>query len=300
MVGEISVLARVMSTTVLPREHGRAVRGWLYHVINAGDPELAEELHRQGGDHQDDDRGPANHKPFTCSELLDTEVRPDGLLSLEAGQAVRLRLTTLTAEVLLALDAGFAASGPDITLAVRDFDSGRDRVAELRIVDLSMPRRLSYAELCELPGSKLWRLSFLSRTAFSSAAGDEPPSGGKREGVHWLLPIPRLMLANLIAKWNHFAADRDAGPPIDEREFGRALHPHLVVSRVQDLWTEPGAESDFRKRGFRGAIELQVLEDLPRSLFRQFTALLNFAPFGGIGARTTEGWGQVAVERLRP
>jgi len=69
---------------------------------------------------------------------------------------------------------------------------------------------------------------------------------------------------------------------------------------VYDLWTEPRREPDHNRRGFRGEVELQLLDDLPRPLFRQFTALLNFAPYAGIGERTTEGWGQVAVERLRP
>jgi len=300
MVAEISIVARALHAAVLPQDHGRGVRGWVYHLINLADPELAAQLHLQGGRAEQDCAVPGNPKPFTCSELLDAQPRPDGLVSLDAGQAVSIRLTTLTARVLHALDAAFAGSDPEFVIRVRDYRDRRDREAHLRIVDLALPRSLSYAELCELPGSRQWLLRFLSRTAFSSRSGDGLPEAGGGPGAHWLLPIPRLILANLSMKWNHFAAQRDAGPPIDGNQLQRAIHPSLVVSQVHELWTEPEVNPDLRQRGFRGTVDLQLLDDLPAPLFRHFTALMHFAPFAGVGERTTEGWGQVAVERLRP
>ena len=301
MLAEIVVVARVLSPSVLPRDHGRAVRGWVYHLLGAGDPELAEQLHLPGGaDESAGDRGPRNQKPFTCSELLDTQVRDDGLVSLPAGATVRLRLTTLSQRVFEALGAGLGVSDRQFTLAVRDDAARRDRVAELEIINVSVLRLLTYPELTRLPGSRQWRLSFLSRTAFSSAAGDQMPDRGGGEPVHWLLPSPRLVLANLLAKWNQFAPDHDAGPVVDVEQFERALHGQIVVARVQELWTEPNQGEDLRGRGFRGTVDLQLVADLPRAVFDQFTALMNFAPFAGVGARTTEGWGQVAVRRLRP
>jgi len=270
MVAEIRVVLRALNDTVFPAHNGRSVQGWLYHVINAGDPEMSASVHD----------APIN--PCTCSELLTYTGAGDEMRHIGAGEPLALRITTLTSSMVRALEAGLAACEPETGFSITDPDGGRARTLRAMLVDAALARTHTYAEFRDMERSRHWRLHFRSRTAF------------ERDERRMLLPLPELIFSNLTRKWNAFCRSEDDELTINVEELLATVAAGVGVSSVEDLRTEP-IDGPVHERGFLGAITLSVLDDLPRSIFRQVTSLMHYGPFAGIGGRTSEGWGQVEV-----
>lgn len=271
MVTEISIALRATADTLFPVEHGRAINGWLYHVLAAGDPAAATPAHD------------GSLTPFTCSRLAGPVGRPDGLLNIDAGDHLALRITTLDPATVRALELGLGACSPEVEFAVPAEDDQGTRVLRTVMVDASLVTRLDYVEFGDLTRGKHWSLHFRSPTAFD------------HWGQHVVVPLPELIFANLLRKWNSFAGATDERLTISHEALLSHVAQSVVVSDIEALRTEPqgGAQLD---QGVVGSIGLAILGDLPCSVFRQITALLHFCRYAGLGKRTTEGWGQAEAE----
>lgn len=272
MVTEISIALRATADALFPVEHGRAVKGWFYNVLAAGDPEAATCAHDGAV------------TPFTCSRLAGGRAGADGLLDIDAGDHLSLRITTLDPGTVRALELGLGACSPEVEFAVPTEDGRGVRVLRLVMVDASLVSRHEYADFGEMARGRHWSLHFRSPTAFD------------HWGQHIVMPLPELIFANLARKWDHFAGAAREGLGIDHEALLSRVAQSVVVSDIEALRTEPrgGAHLD---QGAVGTVGLAILGDLPRQVFRQLTALLHFCRYAGLGMRTTEGWGQAEAER---
>ncbi|MGD9495243.1 MAG: CRISPR system precrRNA processing endoribonuclease RAMP protein Cas6 [Armatimonadota bacterium] len=272
MVAEVSIAFRALADTVFPPFHGRALQGWVYHLLAAGDAAHAAAVHRQAP------------VPFTCAELRGARIGDQGLLHIQAGQQLTLRLTTLDVATLRATEAGLAAAPPEVELRAKGPGAQRPRVLQAVTVDAGLVRALTYRDFLDMPGGRHWSLTLHSRTAFS------------RDGRHMLLPLPELIFANLVRKWNAFAPGEEESLRVDVEPLLEHVTYGVVVSDLADPHSEP-LHAAHIEQGVVGTVGLAVLQDLPRPIFRQITTLLHFCRYAGLGERTAEGWGQAEAVR---
>lgn len=272
MVTEISLALRALADTLFPVEHGRAIKGWFYHVLSAGDPAAATPAHD------------GSLTPFTISRLSGGRAEMDGLVDIDAGDHLSLRITTLNPETMRALELGLGMCSPEVEFAIPTASDRGVRVLRAVLVDASLVGRVDYGEFGEMARGKHWSLHFRSPTAFD----------------HWgrrvVVPLPELIFANLTHKWNEFAGAADERLVMDFEPLLSHVAQSVVVSDIEGLRTEPRGGAHL-EQGVVGTIGLAILGNLPRSIFRQITALLHFCRYAGLGMRTTEGWGQAEAER---
>lgn len=156
--------------------------------------------------------------------------------------------------------------------------------AQLTAVDLET-EHVSYGELTET--GPVWDclFTFLSPTYFS------------RSGRDYLLPDPELVVLRLAARWNEHVCDQDFAIT-DESVRGLARRVILMSHRIHTVRVNVGR--DRVRAGFVGqarlglrAVERRQPEGIAGA--RLFGALCGFAPFCGVGAQTTHGFGAVST-----
>ena len=135
------------------------------------------------------------------------------------------------------------------------------------------------------------------------AARDEParrtrlwfrtPCAFKQAGRYAIYPQEFLLLQSLVLHWNTAFPDQQIDDP-------DALDAVLRGLRILDynLHTASYLLKGTRIPGFVGSAVVDARLALP--LLELWNALLSFAPYGGIGIKTSLGMGGVAVEPLAP
>lgn len=133
------------------------------------------------------------------------------------------------------------------------------------------------------------------------AARDEParrtkllfrtPCAFKQAGRYAIYPQEFLLLQSLVLHWNAAFPDCQLSDP-------DALDAMLRGLRLIDysLHTSPYPLKGNRIPGFVGSTVVDARLALP--LLELWNALISFAPYGGIGIKTSLGMGGVAVEPL--
>lgn len=102
--------------------------------------------------------------------------------------------------------------------------------------------------------------------------------GHRKAGRANLLPDPRLVFGSIARRWRQFG-----GPEIpDLREDETAVIAIKIQSRKRTL-------SKYIQYGFTG----YVLYEVPGDVACWYHALAVFAEYGGVGQRTSQGFGQV-------
>lgn len=124
------------------------------------------------------------------------------------------------------------------------------------------------------------RLTFISPCAF------------KQNGRYAIFPQETLILQSLIQHWNN------AFPEVafTDQDAFYALSQGLHITDY-DLHTVRYSLKETRIPAFRGSITIEARLDPP--LLELWNALLSFAPFGGIGIKTTLGMGGAEVVFLQ-
>lgn len=117
------------------------------------------------------------------------------------------------------------------------------------------------------------------------------PCAFKQAGRYAIYPQEFLLLQSLILHWNAAFPDH----PLDDPD---ALDAVLRGLRIidYDLRTASYPLKNTRIPGFVGTVVVEAKLALP--LLELWNALLSFAPYGGIGIKTTLGMGGVGVEPL--
>jgi len=247
---------------MLASTHGHAVHGWFLDLVARHDVALAAVLHNGPGP-----------RPFTLSMVRGGARRAKGTLRLEEGQEAWLRITSLDGrltEFLVGLD--LECTGP-IPLLGCEFVPGRLRT-DAR--DHRWARLETFEALLARSGERqAGRIAilFASPTTFRSGPESIP------------LPLPRLVLRSLAAKWSAF------GPaPLDPRLLDEASRA-LRLARYS-LSTALLEFPDYRLVGFEGRCEF-LLDGADGEAAQIARGLLALAFFAGVGYKTMMGMGQV-------
>ena len=117
------------------------------------------------------------------------------------------------------------------------------------------------------------------------------PCAFKQAGRYAIYPQEFLLLQSLVLHWNTAFPDCQLSDP-------DALDAILCGLRILDynLHTVSYPIKNTRIPGFVGSAVVEARLALP--LLELWNALLSFAPYGGIGIKTTLGMGGVSVEPL--
>ncbi len=267
------------TTATVPSFLGRAAHAWFLDEVRAAMPDLAEALHDADA-----------RRPFTVSPLWCPRRSPQrGRLEVAPAHPCHLRITSLTPALTTCLTQQLIPRWPQTTLHLTG--------VPFTITEIAMePRQHAQARLATYVNLRQQveqaappdhiTLDFLTPTTFRRSP---PPSTPFDNGAYDLpLPLPSLIFGGLLALWNEFAPQ-----PLPE-----ALTPFLrdcvVISRY-DLRTELvtfGGGRRGRVGGFVGRCRFAFRCSAPQWR-RRVGVLAAFAPFAGIGWRTTMGLGQV-------
>jgi CRISPR-associated endoribonuclease Cas6 len=119
------------------------------------------------------------------------------------------------------------------------------------------------------------------------------PTYFSQNGVHVVVPEPRLIVGSWRRRWNASLPQDDELAITDE--LWRDIHPAVTLMAFE-LCTQPRATGHGRTQtGFAGTMTLRLDNDCPAGVNRAFSALARFAEFCGTGAQTTHGFGATAV-----
>ena len=257
---------------------GRAAHAWFLDQMRQVDPQLAQRLHT-----------PDTPKPFTVSPLWSPTSPPHGgSLHLSTGQTCYLRLTSVEANLSRRLLSTFISRWANAIIHLSGVPFHVHKVASTA-AEHPQATQLPYAALIERaeqsPPPDHVTLQFLTPTTFRRSP---PPEGLFDDDPYDLpFPLPELVFGGLLSLWNVFAPQP---LPEEVRTFAR---DRVVVSRYR-LHTELvdfGSGRRGRVGGFVGTCRFAVRP--PDAAWRRRIGLLAaFAPFAGVGRRTTMGLGQ--------
>mgnify|MGYP000025006338 CR=1 FL=1 len=133
----------------------------------------------------------------------------------------------------------------------------------------------------EIPWPRFWELPPVRRVALAFAT----PTTFRQGDVDLPLPLPKLLFAGLLAKWNA-ASSRPLS--LDPELFSRFLALTEGRVRIQSVW-----DGRATIRGFVGVVEFRLKRDAPKEVGQALALLSAFAFFAGAGRHTTHGFGLV-------
>ena len=131
--------------------------------------------------------------------------------------------------------------------------------------------QIPWNALAHLPPVRTVRLAFCTPTTFRQGDLDMP------------LPLPKLLFASLLAKWN---AASPFPLDLDPESFSRYVGVREARIRTCRVWDGRGSVW-----GFVGTAEFVLRRDAPVELRRALAMLATFAFYAGAGRRTTHGFG---------
>lgn len=245
---------------------GHQIHAIFHRLIARTDPALSTRLHNEPG-----------YRPFTLSPLLG--VRPKrGQIQISAGRAYHIRATLLDGgHIWHCLSVPLLEGGPvDVALGEAQFKLTRllsTPAADGRVA------KTSWRQLSSHPAAQEITLLFLSPTAFNI------------NGNYFaLFPEPQFVWDSLIRVWNTYAPKALQVEKLAIRDF---LVHHVAVTAC-DLSTHTLHYTKYTQKGFCGQCTYAILENNEQA--EQVTCLAAFAPFAGVGYKTTMGMGQVRAD----
>jgi CRISPR-associated endoribonuclease Cas6 len=260
-LSSIQLILHPQKTNRVPRWLGRATQALFFHTLRDIHAEIATYLHDY-----------PRLKPFTVSNL--TGAHPLGeLVELRPYQRLRLRFTTLHPHVTSLVWNGLL---PIWKRGIRLHDQ-RFYVAE---VETAIHPCINYALLLAKAHANYDTLTlhFTSPTAFKITG----KSGYSAQ------PDPALIFMSLYRNWNEFSAQR----------LPKTLEA-VIRTQIQaqaDVISEPvkidKGQQIINIRGFMGTVNFFIQTE-DETMRRYLYALTQYAPYCGVGIKTTIGLGQV-------
>jgi CRISPR-associated endoribonuclease Cas6 len=148
------------------------------------------------------------------------------------------------------------------------------------VTDLAL-RPASHAEIASGPPLREAKLTFHSPTYFS------------QNGVHVVLPDPRLIVGSWRRRWNA-SLPEDHSLMIGDDQW-REIHHVLRLANFELRTQAQDAGHGHDQGGFTGTATLRLDKNAPAASCRNFGILARFAEFCGTGAQTTHGFGATTL-----
>ncbi len=245
---------------LMPCTQGHFVYSAILKLINNIQPELAVELHE-----------PNAVKLFTLSQVLGNFQKQDNCLLLTAKKPYFIRMTICDEKIF----------GRVLSVLI---DRKLDRITlgkNILKIEKIFTNKLDHCLADFVENADLWNrssnrdrvigLKFLSPTTFRA---------GKNNII---LPLPELVFGSLKKKFDLV---------IGELSPKLSLEKSIRICRYHDLSTKVLPLRGGMQIGFVGSVYFEIKSD--DLLFIKYAnALAEFSKFGGVGAKTTMGFGQV-------
>jgi len=148
------------------------------------------------------------------------------------------------------------------------------------VTDLAL-RPASHADIASGSPFREARLTFHSPTYFS------------QNGVHVVVPDPRLIVGSWRRRWNASLPEEDVLVIGDDQWL--EIHQALRLANFHLRTQAQDAGHGHDQGGFTGTATLRLDKNAPTTVCRDFGALARFAEFCGTGAQTTHGFGATSV-----
>jgi CRISPR-associated endoribonuclease Cas6 len=242
----------------IPAWTGRSAHAWFLSTVQAIDPALSAAIH--------DDSLP---RPFTVSGLRPA---PRGeLLHLKPQQTYTLRITTLHCDLTqIALNA----------LVPMWLDKGAQIHDQPLHVAHVETQTSAYCDLMRERSHRSIRLRFVTPTMFKRTGDMQLP-----------LPLPDYVFDNLAKRWQSFGGDDLPTDLVDFTRLNVSVERHRIsTQQVQLSRSRPMV-------GFVGDVTFR-LHSSRQPYVSALHALVDFAAFSSVGAKTTFGLGQVETTRF--
>ena len=256
---------QVERDALLPGTLGRQIHALFLGLIARSDQALSARLHNEQG-----------YRPFTLSGLLDAPLRGDRL-RLAAGQTCYVRISLLDGgPIWQCLSAPLLERGP---LDVRLDD-----------VPFKLTRLLSTAapDRGERVAKTSWRLLSQLASVDAVTLSFESPTAFNINGAYFaLFPEPSFVWDSLMRVWNSYAP---TSLHIEKQALRDFVRRQVTVTAC-DLSTHTLHYLKHMQKGFSGRCTYTVNER--SALAAQLACLAAFAPYAGVGYKTTMGMGQV-------
>jgi len=263
------ILLRAQETTVLPSHLAKAAHALFLRLVASAEAEVGARLH--------DDSG---LRPFTVSDLMGLPRRGRNAFAT-SGMSCLLRFTSYDDALSgLLLEQVLPRLPADVELENSPFS-----VEGVFLEEDAHPLsgQTSYGELVEQcllgakrPPSRV-KLFFASPTTFRSQGKNVP------------LPLPGLVFGSLAERWNAFSSITISPEVRQYAEECLAIAQCHVRTRTVEV-------AGGKQVGFVGSCTYAALRHEPYWL-RVIRLLAAFAFYGGVGYKTTMGFGQTY---LRP
>ncbi|MGB0388882.1 MAG: CRISPR-associated endoribonuclease Cas6 [Ardenticatenaceae bacterium] len=264
MLASFVTYLRPLEVTLMDRHVGRWLNGLFFHLVCEADPELGRRMHDE-----------MNLKPFTISSLKGNFKTINGKRCAVPDEVYRVRYTVLMDEVFQALGQvlleRYLERRP-ITIHGHPFELLRIGVAPHE--RNSWVATSSYEALYEARKSEA-KITL----KFSS------PTGFKNNDINIMFPLAVSVFGSLQRTWNAFAPI-----PLSE-ELRDFVLQKVAVSRY-DLSSRVISAGHYKLLGFVGQCTYRIL-DQESPIASELNMLADFALFGGVGMKKTQGMGQV-------
>ena len=276
----------------IPMTHGDLVHAAFLDIVKKNLPEkemhLVWQLHERDG-----------YKPFTVSHIFGKREFKNYHLVVKENDELQLRITSFDktlSECFLSMkdETNFIQVG-NILFNIAEIITNNfkhNRAGQTTYQDLI--KKWS-EQTTELP--RKFSFNFMSPTAFRD---------GKQ---NVLFPLPHLVFYSLAEKWRKYAPEpfgREIQDFQDEiAEWRRKTEGNEKDTKVwvildklinvssYELNTKMLNFRDYKRIGFSGFAEFEVLPSFPDKWLRLLNLLADFSFYAGIGYQTTMGMGQI-------
>jgi CRISPR-associated endoribonuclease Cas6 len=247
---------------------GHLVHAMFLNLIKRFDAALSARLHDEPG-----------YRPFTVSSLLGVP-KQGNQIALQEGQICYLRLTLLDGGMLWYNLNNFLLGTTSVTMNLGSCALQLVRIFSSSLIDpTGWARTTNWQSLVSVPATRSITFSFETPTAFNL---------GDREFL--LFPEPLPLWESLMRVWNNYS-------PLNYKMERQLVRESVVKSTVVaecNLWTETLYFPKYTQKGFTGTCRYTFESE--NDMIRYLAILAAFAPYSGIGYKTTMGMGQVRVE----
>jgi CRISPR-associated endoribonuclease Cas6 len=258
----LELLLQPRQDLILPGNYATQLHSWFLDQVRRIDPILSAQLH----DGQ-------SEKPFTVSELMGTIQAEGRSLRFSADQTYGWSISALSQPLIEWMRQWLQSPPIEVNLRTNCF-------AITGWSFLQPPTTYAKLTKASIPEPPEVSLSFVS------------PTGFRRKGSHFALPLPFNVFQSYLRRWNDFS-----GQAIEADLFLAWVDESVIILRHHVRSHKVSAGKSGSVTGFTGAVQFGLNSKARERLeyVRLWIALGRLAPYCGTGHKTTFGLGQTRL-----